>query len=126
MHDILTLCAGSVRIRSYSKCPNSVRIRSYPGPYFPAFELNTERYFVSLCIQSEYGKIQTRITPNTDTFHSVRVFTQRSEARYLRCIDYMRRELIFKLRRVLKQRFEIDNFNCARTPQYIHLHQKQQ
>ena len=30
------------------------------GPYFPAFGLNTERYFVSLRIQSECGKIRTR------------------------------------------------------------------
>ena len=30
------------------------------GPYFPAVGLNTERYFVSLHIQSECGKIQTR------------------------------------------------------------------
>ena len=30
------------------------------GPYFPAFGLNTERYSVSLCIQSEYKKIRTR------------------------------------------------------------------
>ena len=49
----------------------SVRIRSYSGPYFPAFGLNTERYSVSLRIQSECGKIRTRITPNTDTFHAV-------------------------------------------------------
>ena len=46
----------------------SVRIRSYSGPHFPAFELNTERYGVSLRIQSECGKIRTRISPNTDTF----------------------------------------------------------
>ena len=32
----------------------SVRIRSYSGPYFPAF-----------------GKIRTRITPSTYTFHAV-------------------------------------------------------
>ena len=32
----------------------------FPGPYFPAFELNTERYFVFHRIQSEYGKIRTR------------------------------------------------------------------
>ena len=31
-----------------------------PGPYFPTFGLKTERYFVSLCIQSECGKIRTR------------------------------------------------------------------
>ena len=49
------------------KCPYAV----YSGPYFPAFGLNTERYFVSLRIQSECGKIWTRITPNTDNFHAV-------------------------------------------------------
>ena len=32
----------------------------FSGPYFPAFRLNTERYFVSLRIQSECGKIRTR------------------------------------------------------------------
>ena len=52
-------------------CAKSVRIRSYSGPHFPAFGLNTERYSVSLRIQSECGKMQTRITPNTDTFHTV-------------------------------------------------------
>ena len=46
-------------------------IRSYSGPHFPAFGLNTERYSVSLCIQSECGKIRARITPNTDTFFAV-------------------------------------------------------
>ena len=33
----------------------SVRIRSYSGPHFPAFGLNTERYGVSLRIQSPYS-----------------------------------------------------------------------
>ena len=37
----------------------SVRIRSFSDPYFPAFGLNTERYGVSLCIQSKRGKIRT-------------------------------------------------------------------
>ena len=49
----------------------SVRIRSYSGPYFPTFGLNTERYGVYLRIQSEFGEIRTRITPNTDTFYEV-------------------------------------------------------
>ena len=31
-----------------------------PGPYFAALGLNTERYFVFLSIQSQYGKIRTR------------------------------------------------------------------
>ena len=39
--------------------------------YFPAFELNTERYIVSLRSQSKCGEIRTRKTPNTDTFHAV-------------------------------------------------------
>ena len=38
---------------------------------FSAFGLNTEKYGVSLRIQSECGKIRTRKTPNTDTFHAV-------------------------------------------------------
>ena len=46
-------------------CVKSVHIRSCSCPYFPAFGLNTERYFVS---QSRWGKIRTRITLNTDTF----------------------------------------------------------
>ena len=29
------------------------------------------KYSVSLCIQSECGKMRTRITPNTDTFSAV-------------------------------------------------------
>ena len=52
-------------------CVESVRIRSYSGPHFPAFGMNTERNGVSLRIQSECGKMMTRITPNTDTFHAV-------------------------------------------------------
>ena len=52
-------------------CVKSVRIRSYSGPYISGFGLNTERYKVSLRIQSECGKIRTRITPNMDTFHAV-------------------------------------------------------
>ena len=52
-------------------CVKSVRIPSYSGLYFPAFGLNREKYGVSLGIQSECGKIRTRITPNTDTFHAV-------------------------------------------------------
>ena len=49
----------------------SVHIRSFSGPYFLAFGLNTERYSVSLRIQSGCGKIRTGKTPNTDTFHAV-------------------------------------------------------
>ena len=51
----------------------SVRVRSYSGPHFLAFGLNTERYSVSLRIQSEYGKMPTRIISNMDTFYVVRL-----------------------------------------------------
>ena len=43
-----------------SHCMKSVQIRSYFWSYFPIFGLNTERYEVSLCIQSECRKIRTR------------------------------------------------------------------
>ena len=52
-------------------CVNSVRIRSFSGLYFPAFGLNTEIYSVNLHIHSECGKLQTRKTPNTDTFYAM-------------------------------------------------------
>ena len=52
-------------------CVKNVRIWSFPGPHFPAFGLNTERYEVSLRIQSECEKIRTRKTPNTDPFYTV-------------------------------------------------------
>ena len=54
------------------KCVKSVRIQSFYGPYFPAFGLNTDTYSVSLHFQSKCGKIRTRKTPNTDTFHALR------------------------------------------------------
>ena len=49
----------------------SVYMRSYSGPHFPTFGLNTERYGVYLRVQSECGKIRTRIAPNTNTFYAV-------------------------------------------------------
>ena len=52
-------------------CVKSVPIWSYFGPYFPVFRLNKKRYEVSLSIQFECGKIQTRTTPNMDTFYAV-------------------------------------------------------
>ena len=47
--------------------------QSCSGPYFSIFRLSTERYGVSLGFQSEWGKMLTRITPNTDTFHAVTI-----------------------------------------------------
>ena len=39
--------------------------------FSPAFGLNKGRYFVSLRIQSGWGKIRTRKTRNTDSFHAL-------------------------------------------------------
>ena len=60
-------------------CKKSLRIWSYSGPYSPAFWLTTERYSVSLCIQSECGKIRTTITPNTETFHELTRIPERGQ-----------------------------------------------
>ena len=43
----------------------------FSGPYFPAFELNTERCGVSLRIQFECGEIRTKKTPYLDTFFAL-------------------------------------------------------
>ena len=59
----------------HNHCVKSIRIRSYSGQYFPALGLHTERYEVSPRIQSECGKIRTRITPNTDTSHAVNLIS---------------------------------------------------
>ena len=48
-----------------------VHIRSFSGPYFLAFELNTDRFSVSLRIKSKCGEIRTRKTANTDKFYAV-------------------------------------------------------
>ena len=53
-------------------CVKSFRIRSFSGLYFPVFGLNMKSYSVSLRIQSKLGKLRTRKTLNTDTFHAVK------------------------------------------------------
>ena len=42
---------------------------SFSGPYFPAFGLNTEIYYVNLFIQSKCRKIYFRKTRNIDNFY---------------------------------------------------------
>ena len=62
----------TLQTRKYSySCVKSVHASSYSGPYFPAFGLNTERYGVSLRIQSKCAKLRTRITPNTDISYAM-------------------------------------------------------
>ena len=50
----------------------NVRIWKFSDPCFPAVGINTERYGVSLRIQSEYGRIRTRKAPNTYNFYVVK------------------------------------------------------
>ena len=73
---IRTSARKELKISSWLKnrfkhCVKSVLIQSYSGPHFPAFWLNTERYSLSLRIQSECENMRNRITPNTVTFYAV-------------------------------------------------------
>ena len=54
-------------------CMRIVPIWSFSGPYFPTFARNTEGEILRIFrIQSRWGEIQTRKTPNTSNFHAVR------------------------------------------------------
>ena len=64
--------AKQTRLGASIHCVKSVRIRSYSDLHFLTFGLNTEKYSISLRIQSECGKMRTRITPNKETFHAVK------------------------------------------------------
>ena len=73
-----------VKSKHYIK---SVRIRSVSGRHFLAFGLNTEVYSVNLRIQSEYGKMQTRKAPKTESYHAVNVTTWNPQfSKTARCI----------------------------------------
>ena len=59
------------KVSEFFHCVKSVRIRSFSDPFFPAFRQNIEGYGVFLRVQYPCGTIQTRKTPNRDTFHAV-------------------------------------------------------
>ena len=50
---------------------------AYSEFFWSLFSLIWTKYGVSLCIQSECGKIRTRKIPNIDTFHAVQNPTMR-------------------------------------------------
>ena len=52
----------------------SARFCDNSGQFFLAFGLNMERYGASLGIESKYGKIWSRKTPNTNTFYDTARF----------------------------------------------------
>ena len=77
-------------------CMKSVRIWSFSGPYFPAFGMNTEKYGVSLSIQSKCGKVRTRKPQNTDTFHTVLILLSMwLNLTSLACFQRRRLKLVF-------------------------------
>ena len=60
-------------IRSNTKNSTARKVSKcgvFSGPHFPAFGLNTERYSISLRIQSECGKIRTRKNSVFELFSS--------------------------------------------------------
>ena len=64
-------------IDSFSNTNTAWKVSKYgifSGPYFPAFQLNTEKYFVSLHIQSECKKHGPEKTSYLDTFHIVQTY----------------------------------------------------
>ena len=77
----------------------------FSGPYFPAFGLNTERYRVSLRIQSECGKIRTTKKSKLDTFHRVQrlLFVETA----VRKIDTQHKCFPVKIAKLLKTPFFI-------------------
>ena len=66
-------------------CIKSVRIWSNSGPHFPAFGLNKylSVFLVSLRIQSECVKMQTRINPNTETFYAVKLLWRNNSFKFV-------------------------------------------
>ena len=49
-------------------------VSEFSGPSFTALGMNTKIYRVNFPVQSECGEIQTRKTPNRDTFYAVEAF----------------------------------------------------
>ena len=80
-----------------SYCVKSVRIWSYSGPHFPAFWLNTN------FIQSECGKMWTRITLSTDSKRVQQGFTRSKEYKYK--FLFLCTFLIFQVSRHLRWAF---------------------
>ena len=101
-------------LRCYScHCVKSVRIWSYSAPHFPAFELNTKRYSISLRIPSKCRKIRTRINPNTDTFYAVCLTA--SMHYKLRCLNlftaFVQNVMTFVKSNVVLNSFRLSNYH---------------
>ena len=100
-------------------CVKSVRLRSYSGPHFLAFGRKKERYSASLLIQSECGKIRTRLTPNKDTFYQVNV-EQKSNHHFqlINLLNFLEISLLLVIKSspilpLPYKRYQIQNFTLS-------------
>ena len=59
------------QIRFHSHCVKSIQVRSFFWSVFSRIRTEYGEILVSLCIQSECGKIRTRKNLYLDTFHAV-------------------------------------------------------
>ena len=96
-----------MKINNHFHCVKSVRIRSYSGLHFPAFEVSTERYGVSFRIQSDCGKMRTRIIPNTDTFYAV--FETKVVGMKLNLVGNENQQRFYKIDQKLHSKHSITN-----------------
>ena len=77
-----------LRTSFLSHCVKSVLIWGYSGRHFSAFELNTKKYWVSLRIHPECGKMRTTITLEADTFYAVLVVQKRTGKSFLKMFHH--------------------------------------
>ena len=96
LHDSIKICYTERKSKSTSssknhslrkKCPST---EVFPGPYFPSFGLNTERYSPYFSIFSpNAGKYGPEKTLYLDTFHAVTVLQKQPSRGFLskRCFE---------------------------------------
>ena len=71
-HGHLVIFYLIVKLKNILQLKLALRKCPYSELFWSAFSrIRTECGEITLRIQSEWGKMQTRITPNRDTFHAV-------------------------------------------------------
>ena len=90
-------------------CMKSVCIWIYSALHFPAFRLNMKRYSASLCIQSEWGKMQTWKTLNTGTFYAVKEFKNIKMRKMLLRIAFVKLIIFCLFSKVTQYNTEVKN-----------------
>ena len=111
---------------TYALTKRPIAIRSFYDPHLSACGLNTKRYSVSVRIQSESGKIRTRKTPKSDTFHAVILFKFRQK-HFFRKIINIKAYTIFRSSQIKQPALYVGNmgqnlpteFNIQRCHSFI-------